>query len=79
MSGCSREKKKARQVVELVKGRDAQFEAPPLPYWGTPVKEGQKLVSKVNLKSAVANASITWSLIRIDLYVADVRIDEGPP
>ena len=66
--------RKARQVVELVKGKDAQ-EA--LAILGHTRKRGAELVSKV-LKSAVANAEHNLELDKDDLYVADVRIDEGP-
>ena len=40
-------------------------------------KRGAELVSKV-LKSAIANAEHNLELDKDDLYVADVRIDEGP-
>ena len=40
-------------------------------------KRGAELVSKV-LKSAIANAEHNLELNKDDLYVADVRIDEGP-
>lgn len=66
--------RKARQVVNLVKGKDAQEAVAILAYTR---KRGAELVSKV-LKSAIANAEHNLELDKDDLYVADVRIDEGP-
>ena len=40
-------------------------------------KKGAKIIKKV-LESAIANAEHNLELDKDDLYVADVRIDEGP-
>jgi ribosomal protein L22 len=61
--------KKARQVVDLVKGKDAQEALAILRHTR---KRGAELVSKV-LKSAIANAEHNLELDKDDLYVADVK------
>jgi large subunit ribosomal protein L22 len=66
--------RKARQVVDLVKGKDAQEAVAIL---GHTRKRGAELIGKV-LKSAIANAEHNLELDKDDLYVAEVRIDEGP-
>lgn len=66
--------RKARQVAQLIKGKDAQDAAAILKY--TP-KKGAELISRV-LKSAMANAEHNLELSRGDLYVAEARVDEGP-
>ena len=66
--------RKARQVVDLVKGKDAKEALAILRHTR---KRGAELVGKV-LKSAIANAEHNLELDKDDLYVADVRIDEGP-
>ena len=66
--------RKARQVVDLVKGKDAQEAVAIL---GHARKRGAELISKV-LKSAIANAEHNLELDKDDLYVAEIRIDEGP-
>ncbi len=66
--------RKARQVAQLIRGKDAQEAAAILKH--TP-KKGAELISKV-LKSAMANAEHNLELSTTDLYVAEARIDEGP-
>ena len=66
--------RKARQVTELVKGKDAQEALAILKH--TP-KKGARLIGKV-LKSAIANAEHNFEMNKNDLYVAEVRIDDGP-
>ena len=66
--------RKARQVAPLVKGKNVEEALAILRHTR---KRGAELVSKV-LKSAIANAEHNLELNKDDLYVADVRIDEGP-
>ena len=66
--------RKARQVVSLVKGKDAQEALVILRHTR---KRGAELISKV-LASAIANAEHNLELDKDDLYVTDIRIDEGP-
>ncbi|MEW5865786.1 MAG: 50S ribosomal protein L22 [Bacillota bacterium] len=66
--------RKARQVAELIKGKDASAAAAILKH--TP-KKGAEIIGKV-LKSAMANAEHNFEMNKGDLYVAEARVDEGP-
>jgi large subunit ribosomal protein L22 len=66
--------RKARIVLEQIKGKDVQQATAILQF--NP-RFGAVLVSKV-LKSAVANAEENHSLNSSDLYVQEVFADQGP-
>lgn len=65
---------KARQVVDLIRGKDVKEAFAILRYTN---KKGAPLVAKV-LKSAVANAEHNLDLDSDDLYVSEIYVDEGP-
>jgi large subunit ribosomal protein L22 len=65
---------KARQVADLVRGKDVKEAIGILRYSN---KKSGPLVTKV-LKSAVANAEHNYDMDSDSLYVSEIRIDEGP-
>ncbi len=66
--------RKAKLVVDLVRGKDANEALALLKY--TP-KKGAKIVEKV-IKSAVANAENNFDLDKDNLYIAEIYANEGP-
>ena len=66
--------RKARQVVDLIRGRDAVEALTLLKH--TP-KTAAAVVEKV-VKSAIANAEHNLELNRKDLYVSQAYVDQGP-
>lgn len=65
---------KARQVADLVRGKDVKEAIGILRYSN---KKSGPLVTKV-LKSAIANAEHNYDMDSDSLYVASILIDEGP-
>jgi large subunit ribosomal protein L22 len=65
---------KARQVADLVRGKDVKEAIGILRYSN---KKSGPLVTKV-LKSAIANAEHNYDMDSDSLYVSEIRIDEGP-
>jgi large subunit ribosomal protein L22 len=65
---------KARQVADLVRGKDVKEAIGILRYSN---KKSGPLVTKV-LKSALANAEHNYDMDSDSLYVSEIRIDEGP-
>lgn len=65
---------KARQVVDLVRGKDVNEAQAILRYAN---KKGAPLVAKV-LNSAVANAEHNFDMNADALYIHEVFVDEGP-
>ena len=66
--------RKARQVVDLIRGKSVQEAYSILQF--TPHK-GSAIVTKV-LKSAVANAENNNDMSKENLYVAECYADQGP-
>ncbi len=66
--------RKAKLVVDLVRGKDANEALAILKY--TP-KKGAKIVEKV-IKSAVANAENNFDLDKDNLYISEIYANEGP-
>ncbi len=66
--------RKARQVIDLIRGKDVQEATAILN--NTP-KKASRLIGKV-LKSAVANAENNYDMFVEELSVAEAFIDEGP-
>ncbi|MGE5593464.1 MAG: 50S ribosomal protein L22 [Betaproteobacteria bacterium] len=66
--------RKARQVMDLIRGKSAADAMAILRF--TP-KKGARIIIKV-LKSAMANAEHNFEMNKDDLYVAEARVDEGP-
>lgn len=66
---------KARQVVDLIRGKDVKEARAILRYTN---KKAAPLVAKV-LNSAVANAEHNFDMDSDNLYVHAVYVDEGPP
>lgn len=66
--------RKARQVIDLVRGKDAQKAKAILR--NTP-KKASKPISKV-LNSAMANAENNHDMFVDDLVVSEAYVDEGP-
>lgn len=66
--------RKARLAADLIRGLPVGQAELQLKYCN--LKSG-KLLSKT-LSSAVANAEMTHDMKREDLFVAEIRIDEGP-
>ncbi|MDN5293885.1 MAG: large subunit ribosomal protein [Eubacteriales bacterium] len=66
--------RKARQVVDLIRGKDVRDALAILKY--TP-KKAARIVEKV-LKSAIANAEHNYDMNRDALYVAEAYVDQGP-
>ncbi|MDD4171443.1 MAG: 50S ribosomal protein L22 [Syntrophomonas sp.] len=65
---------KARQVADLVRGKDIKEALGILRYTN---KKSAPLINKV-MKSAVANAEHNFDMDSDALYVAQIMIDEGP-
>ncbi len=65
---------KARQVADLVRGKDVKEAVGILRYTN---KKASPLINKV-LKSAIANAEHNYDMDSDELYVAAIYIDEGP-
>lgn len=66
--------RKARQVMDLVRGKDVGSAKGILR--NTP-KKAAKLIEKV-LNSAVANAENNHEMVAEDLYIAKAFVDDGP-
>lgn len=66
--------RKARQVVDLIRGKSLGEALAVLDF--TP-KRASKIVSKV-VRSAAANAENNYDLNRDDLFVAEAYVDQGP-
>ncbi|NLT20596.1 MAG: 50S ribosomal protein L22 [Syntrophomonadaceae bacterium] len=65
---------KARQVADLVRGKDIDEAIGILRYTN---KKSAPLINKV-LKSAIANAEHNYDMDSDELYVSEIMIDEGP-
>lgn len=65
---------KARQVVDLIRGKDVREAQAILRYTN---KKASPLIAKV-LKSAVANAEHNYDMDSDALFVSEVFVDEGP-
>ncbi|MGE5417911.1 MAG: 50S ribosomal protein L22 [Acidobacteriota bacterium] len=65
---------KARQVVDLIRGKDVREAKAILKYTN---KKGAPLVAKV-LNSAVANAEHNFDMDSDSLFVSEIFVDEGP-
>ncbi len=66
--------RKARQVIDLIRGKDVNEALGILRF--TP-KKAAGLIEKV-VRSAAANAENNYSMDISDLYVAEAMVDEGP-
>ena len=65
---------KARQVVDLVRGKDVKEALGILRYTN---KKSSPLISKV-VKSAIANAEHNYDMDSDELYISEIQINEGP-
>lgn len=65
---------KARQVVDLIRGKDVREARAILRYTN---KKAAPLIAKV-MNSAVANAEHNYDMDSDELFVSEVYIDEGP-
>ena len=65
---------KARQVADLIRGKEAREAVGILKYTN---KKSSPLIGKV-LKSAIANAEHNYDMDSDKLYVSEILIDEGP-
>lgn len=65
---------KARQVADLVRGKDIREAVGILRYTN---KKSAPLINKV-VKSAVANAEHNFDMDSDALYISEIMIDEGP-
>ncbi|MGE5545044.1 MAG: 50S ribosomal protein L22 [Bacillota bacterium] len=65
---------KARQVVDLIRGKDVREARAILKYTN---KKAAPLIAKV-MNSAVANAEHNFDMDADDLYISEVYVDEGP-
>lgn len=65
---------KARQVANLIRGKEAREAVGILKYTN---KKSSPLIGKV-LKSAIANAEHNYDMDSDKLYVSEIMIDEGP-
>lgn len=66
--------RKARLAANLIRGLQVEQAAVQLAYCS--LKAGRLL--KKTLDSAIANAEVSWDARRDQLYVLEVRVDEGP-
>ena len=66
--------RKARLAADLVRGLQVEQAAVQLMYCN--MKAGRLL--KKTLDSAIANAEMSWDARRDQLFVLEVRVDEGP-
>lgn len=65
---------KARQVVDLIRGKDVREARAILKYTN---KKAAPLIAKV-MNSAVANAEHNFDMDSDGLYISEVFVDEGP-
>lgn len=65
---------KARQVADLVRGKDVKEALGILRYTN---KKSSPLISKV-VKSAIANAEHNYDMDSDDLYISEILVNEGP-
>ncbi|HOB12260.1 MAG TPA: 50S ribosomal protein L22 [Syntrophomonadaceae bacterium] len=65
---------KARQVADLIRGKDVDEAVGILRYTN---KKSAPMISKV-LKSAIANAEHNYDMDTDALYVSEIYVDEGP-
>ena len=65
---------KARQVADLVRGKDVKEALGILRYTN---KNSSPLISKV-VKSAIANAEHNYDMDSDELYISEIQINEGP-
>lgn len=65
---------KARQVVDLIRGKDVREARAILKYTN---KKAAPLIAKV-MNSAVANAEHNFDMDSDDLFVSEAYVDEGP-
>ncbi|HWQ75860.1 MAG TPA: 50S ribosomal protein L22 [Syntrophomonas sp.] len=65
---------KARQVADLVRGKDVKEAIGILKYTN---KKSSPLISKV-VKSAIANAEHNYDMDSDDLYISEILVNEGP-
>jgi large subunit ribosomal protein L22 len=65
---------KARQVADLVRGKDVKEALGILRYTN---KKSSPLISKV-VKSAIANAEHNYDMDSDELYISEIQINEGP-
>lgn len=65
---------KARQVADLVRGKDVKEAIGILRYTN---KRSAPLINKV-LKSAIANAEHNYDMDSDDLFISEIRVDGGP-
>jgi|SRR5665647_1287373 large subunit ribosomal protein L22 len=65
---------KARQVADLVRGKDVKEALGILRYTN---KKSSPLISKV-VKSAIANAEHNYDMDSDELYIWEIQINEGP-
>ncbi len=65
---------KARQVVDLIRGKDVREARAILKYTN---KKAAPFIAKV-MNSAVANAEHNFDMDSDSLYVSEVYVDEGP-
>lgn len=65
---------KARQVVNLIRGKDVNEALAILKYTN---KRSAPMIYKL-LKSAIANAEHNYDMDSDDLYISEIYVDEGP-
>jgi large subunit ribosomal protein L22 len=65
---------KARQVADLVRGKDVDEAVGILRYTN---KKSAPLIGKV-LKSAIANAEHNYDMDSGELFISEIYVDEGP-
>ncbi|MBO8158044.1 50S ribosomal protein L22 [Thermosyntropha sp.] len=65
---------KARQVADLIRGKDVHEAMGILKYTN---KRSAPMIQKV-LKSAIANAEHNYDMDSDDLYISEIYVDEGP-
>jgi large subunit ribosomal protein L22 len=65
---------KARQVADLVRGKDVKEALGILRYTN---KKSSPLISKV-VKSAIANAEHNYDMDSDELFISEIQINEGP-
>ena len=65
---------KARQVVDLIRGKDVREARAILKYTN---KKAAPLIAKV-MNSAVANAEHNYDMDSENLYIAEIYVNEGP-
>lgn len=65
---------KARQVADLVRGKDVKEALGILRYTN---KKSSPLISKV-VKSAIANAEHNYDMDSDELFISEIQVNEGP-